>query len=282
MTVAAGLSDLIIRPSVKHQLEQYLQYPAHALMLVGQVGVGLGTIAKSMANQLAGSNVVYLSPTLHNKQKTKIINVDDISFLLSILHDKRNQRLAIIIDDADQTAPGVFERMLKLIEEPVNGVNYIFTTHVVNRIPTTIISRCNLINVFCPSASSCQDLYNNLDTRKVAQIKFMVADRPAQIAKLVTDEDLFEQRTKQISLAKDFVAGALLERLQVVDTVADRQAACNLCSDIALLLQAASHDLSSRAAIQLSHRLDLLADVSDSLRSNGNVRLQLINLVCHF
>ena len=275
MTVVAGLSDLIIRSSVKHQLEQYLQYPAHALMLIGQVGVGLGTIAKSLANQLAGSNVVYLSPTLHNKQKTKIK-------LLSILHDKRNQRLAIIIDDADQTAPGVFERMLKLIEEPVNGVNYIFTTHVVNRIPTTIISRCNLINVFCPSASSCQDLYNNLDTRKVAQIKFMVADRPAQIAKLVTDEDLFEQRAKQISLAKDFVAGALLERLQVVDTVADRQAACNLCSDIALLLQAASHDLSSRAAIQLSHRLDLLADVSDSLRGNGNVRLQLINLVCHF
>ena len=116
------LDELIIAPVTRRQLEAYLSSPVHALLLVGVAGLGLGTIARALADRVAGNDVVYLTPTNHNKQKTTIINADDIAGLPTILRDKRDHRLAVVIDDADQTVPGVFERMLKLIEEPVSGV----------------------------------------------------------------------------------------------------------------------------------------------------------------
>lgn len=282
MASIASIEQLILHPRTRTQLEQFLTHPTHALMLTGPMGVGLGTIARTIGHQLAGANVIYVAPTLHNKQKTTIINADDIAELGSIVRNHRDNVLVIIIDGADCAVSGVFERMLKLIEEPVPKVYYIFTAHSLGPIPATILSRSALINIKLPSATDCMTLYDGLDRVTASQVKFAADRRPAEIKRLLTNSGEFDELTKSMQVAKEFLQGNVSKRLALIDGIADKDAAIQLCRDVAKLVGtlAASGRMSN--GIQVSRQLDLLAVTVDRLTANGNQRLQLVNLAVNF
>lgn len=276
-----SLDNLILCPATRRQLEDYLIKPTHALMLTGEVGAGLGTIARTLAKIIAGANVVNLQPSLHKQQKTSIINVDDIEGIITILRDRRDQNLVVIIDSADQTAPGVFERMLKLIEEPVAGVYYIFTAHDLTNIPTTILSRSSLIKVMLPDSPACQSLYADVDSKTAAQVKFIADRRPALIKRLLDDKDALSGQVGNMELAKRFLQGDLAARLSTIDQISTKEQGVELCTALTqLFLAIASRQVADKA--KAAKQLDLLSAAASNLTANGNARLQLIDLVLNY
>ncbi len=282
MTDRLDLDELIISPVTRRQLEAYLSSPVHALLLVGAAGLGLGTIARALANRVAGNDVVYLMPTNHNKQKTTIINADDIAGLPTILRDKRDHRLAVVIDDADQTAPGVFERMLKLIEEPVSGVYFIFTTHRIAALPATILSRTGTIRVKAPAAEACRSLLDGVDTQLANQISWLAGNRPALTRRLVEFGDQSQLDLVSMTRAKQFMQAQRPRRIEQIDAIADRESGLALCVAIARILTLMLAGGGSVEAATIARRLDLLSETADRLSANGNVRLQLLNLAVNF
>ena len=82
--------------------------------------------------------------------------------------------------------------------------------------------------------------------------------------------------------AKEFLQGNVSKRLALIDGIADKDAAIQLCRDVAKLVGtlAASGRMSN--GIQVSRQLDLLAVTVDRLTANGNQRLQLVNLAVNF
>ena len=277
-----GLDELVIAPATRRQLEVYLSNPVHALLLVGVAGLGLGTIAKALADRVAGNNVVYLMPTNHNKQKTTIINADDIAGLPAILRDKRDHRLAVVIDDADRTAPGVFERMLKLIEEPVSGVYFIFTTHRIAALPATILSRTGTIRVKAPAAEACRSLLDGVDTQLDNQISWLAGNRPALTRRLVESGDQSQLDIISMTRAKQFMQAQRPHRIEQIDTIIDRESGLALCAAVARILTVMLAGGGSIEATTIARRLDLLSETADRLSANGNVRLQLLNLAVNF
>ena len=281
--MANELDDLVLHDDTKSRLNDYLSRPGHALMLSGLIGCGLGTIAKALANQIAGANTIYIKPTQHNKQKTVIINADDIAELSMIVRDRRgNSSLAVVIDGADQASAGVFERMLKLIEEPVVGVHYIFTAHCLDNIPATIMSRSSLIKVELPTSGQCLDLYRGCDATKAAQIRFIADRRPAQIIRLLADsEGDFERQSMLVSLAKEFLQGSVSRRLEIVNEITEREVGVQYCNNLSKLLRVTS---ASKVANphQLAARLDLIDKTATNLSATGNVKIQLTNLALNF
>lgn len=282
MTDRPGLDELVIAPATSRQLEAYLSSPVHALLLVGVAGLGLGTIARALADRVAGNDVVYLTPTNHNKQKTTIINADDIAGLPTILRDKRDHHLAVVIDDADQTAPGVFERMLKLIEEPVSGVYFIFTTHRISALPATILSRTGTIRVKAPAAEACRRLLDGVDTQLANQISWLAGNRPALTRRLVESGDQSQLDLISITRAKQFMQAQRPRRIEQIDAIADRESGLVLCAAIARILTVMLAGGGSVEAATIARRLDLLSETADRLSANGNVRLQLLNLAVNF
>ena len=268
-----SLDDLVLHDDTRSKLNDYLSRPSHALMLSGPIGCGLGTIAKALANQIAGANTICIKPTQHNKQKTVIINADDIAELSMIVRDRRgNSSLAVVIDGADQTSAGVFERMLKLIEEPVVGLHYIFTAHCLDNIPATIMSRSSLIKVELPTSKQCLGLYRGCDATKAAQISFIADRRPAQIIRLLTGSDGdFEQQSTLVSLAKEFLQGS----------VSRREVGVQYCNNLSKLLRVTSANKVANPH-QLGARLDLIDKTATNLSATGNVKLQLTNLALNF
>lgn len=282
MTDRLDLDELIISPVTRRQLEAYLSSPVHALLLVGVAGLGLGTIARALADRVAGNNVVYLMPTNHNKQKTTIINVDDIAGLPTILRDKRDHRLAVVIDDADQTAPGVFERMLKLIEEPVSGVYFIFTTHRIAALPATILSRTGTIRVKAPAAEACRSLLDGVDAQLANQISWLAGNRPALARRLVESGDQSQLDIISMTRAKQFMQAQRPHRIEQIDAIADRESGLALCVATARILTVMLAGGGPVEAATIARRLDLLSETADRLSANGNVRLQLLNLAVNF
>ncbi len=281
MTDRLDLDELIISPVTRRQLEAYLSSPVHALLLVGVAGLGLGAIARALADRVAGNDVVYLTPTNHNKQKTTIINADDIAGLPTILRDKRDHRLAVVIDDADQTASGVFERMLKLIEEPVSGVYFIFTTHRIAALPATILSRTGTIRVKAPAAEACRSLLDGVDAPLANQISWLAGNRPALTRRLVESGDQ-SQLIVSMTRAKQFMQAQRPHRIEQIDAIADRESGLALCVATARILTAMLVGGGPVEAATITRRLDLLSETADRLSANGNVRLQLLNLAVNF
>ena len=282
MTDRLDLDELIISQVTRRQLEAYLSNPVHALLLVGVAGLGLGTIARALADQVAGNDVVYLTPTNHNKQKTTIINADDIAGLPTILRDKRDHRLAVVIDDADQTAPGVFERMLKLIEEPVSGVYFIFTTHRIAALPATILSRTGTIRVKAPAAEVCRRLLDGVDAQLANQISWLAGNRPALTRRLVESGDQSQLDLISMTRAKQFMQAQRPHRIEQIDAIADRESGLALCVATARILTVMLAGGGPVEAATIARRLDLLSETADRLSANGNVRLQLLNLAVNF
>ncbi len=282
MASIASIEQLILHPRTRTQLEQFLTHPTHALMLTGPMGVGLGTIARTIGHQLAGANVIYVAPTLHNKQKTTIINADDIAELGSIVRNHRDNVLVIIIDGADCAVSGVFERMLKLIEEPVPKVYYIFTAHSLQNIPATIMSRSALIRALLPTEADCAVLYSELDSTVASQVKFMANRRPALIKRLTSDDNFFVSESSSMQIAKEFMQNAVSRRMEIIDALPDKESATSLCHDLAQLVISLASAGRLKNSQKVASQLLLLSETADRLTNNGNLRLQLTNLAINF
>lgn len=282
MASIASIEQLILHPRTRTQLEQFLTHPTHALMLTGPMGVGLGTIARTIGHQLAGANVIYVAPTLHNKQKTTIINADDIAELGSIVRNHRDNVLVIIIDGADCAVSGVFERMLKLIEEPVPKVYYIFTAHSLQNIPATIMSRSALIKALLPTEADCAVLYSELDSTVASQVKFMANRRPALIKRLTSDDNFFASESSSMQIAKEFMQNAVSRRMEIIDALPDKESATSLCHDLAQLVISLASAGRLKNSQKVTSQLLLLSETADRLTNNGNLRLQLTNLAINF
>ena len=282
MASIASIEQLILHPRTRTQLEQFLTHPTHALMLTGPMGVGLGTIARTIGHQLAGANVIYVAPTLHNKQKTTIINADDIAELGSIVRNHRDNVLVIIIDGADCAVSGVFERMLKLIEEPVPKVYYIFTAHSLQNIPATIMSRSALIKALLPTEADCAVLYSELDSTVASQVKFMANRRPALIKRLTSDDNFFASESSSMQIAKEFMQNTVSRRMEIIDALPDKESATSLCHDLAQLVISLASAGRLKNSQKVASQLLLLSETADRLTNNGNLRLQLTNLAINF
>lgn len=278
MKSSQSASKLVLDEHTRALIERYLDSPTQAMMLTGAVGVGLSTIARTLGRQLAGANVVYLTPTLHNAQKTAIINADDIEYITRIVRDKRSERLVIIMDDIDHTALGVFEHILKIVEEPAPNVNYLFTTHHIANIPQTILSRTQVIDICQPSVNACSSLLSGLDSVKSAQIMFLANRRPASMCRLINNSSEFENAAKQIRIAKRFITGTIDTRLALVAPYKDRSDAMQFVNMLAKLTEYIHQSGKVERDTKLADNLQLISTTASNIQANGNVKAQLLNL----
>lgn len=272
-----NLDKLIICQQARKDLGNYLQHPSQALLLTGPSGAGLRSIAVAMAKRLAGNDVLVLAPMQHDKQKTEIINADDMSQLEGLVRDKRQSPFAIVMDDIDKTAPGLFEHMLKLVEEPVVNLYYIFTTHNLPRIPQTIMSRTAIIRVGLPTREECRELYVSIPAVQAKQIGFAIGRQPALIVKLLSHPDEMTERLSHIGLAKEFLQSDSRRRLEIIDGINDRQVAIEFINDVAMLYLTVAESGQSLSR-KFSQNTLLMSDIAERLVRNGSAKIQLIDL----
>lgn len=264
-----NFDKLVIHPATRSNLQIFLNQSTHALLLTGDRGVGLGTIARTVAKHLAGANSIILTPDERGKTA-----VEPVRKLYDLARGKQSTPFVIVIDDSDSMTAAAQNALLKLLEEPTENLHFILTTHKPLGLLPTVISRTQIIEVLPTSANDLLDGVKITPTKR-AQALFMASNYPAEMSRLMSNDDYFRARARVTESAKAFLAANLYERLVMVSKLKTRDEALAMAEALAALI---SFMLEKNADVRLSDNLLLTSQVIDNLSRNGNVRAQMTYL----
>jgi DNA polymerase-3 subunit gamma/tau len=153
--------DVVGQPHITKTLQNSIAHNrvAHALLFTGIRGVGKTTVARILAKTLncssgelnpcnecqscraisAGNSVDVLE--IDGASNTGVDDVRDIQDTIKYLPSEGKYKI-YIIDEVHMLSISAFNAFLKTLEEPPKHVIFIFATTEVQKIPETVLSRC--------------------------------------------------------------------------------------------------------------------------------------------
>lgn len=248
-----------------------------ALLITGMTGVGLLTIARHMAMKH--------SPHIHLVQplttgKSKSIGVELIRDLYNTVRTKAQGKRIIIIDDADTMTHSAQNAFLKLLEEPGLETHFILLSHHANQLLPTIQSRVQHQDIHPITSVQTSEYLDELgvtDARKKQQLLYIADGLPAELHRLVHDEEYFEASAQRMKDARELLRASTYEKLLIAHRYRDnREQAIGL---IEASLHITRRTLSDNAQTGLVKQLSALTTAYDGLQANQNIRLCLARLV---
>ena len=149
------LADLVGQDHIRPTLEALLKkaatatsLPAHAILLTGPRGVGKTSVARIIAHQINGLeatgddhwlDIIEIDGASHNR----VEQIRDLIDKARIATGQLKYKVYIIDEVHTLAASQVsFQAFLKTLEEPPEHVIFILATTEVDKVPATIISRC--------------------------------------------------------------------------------------------------------------------------------------------
>ncbi|HET7630104.1 MAG TPA: AAA family ATPase, partial [Candidatus Saccharimonadales bacterium] len=206
----------MLNPASQTALKAYVGRPSHGLLLFGLSGVGLRTVAESIARQL-DEDISLITIEPDDKGKISIETIHELTPKLRSV--RRHQPLALIIDDAERMTRPAQDAFLKSLEEPTEGVYFILTSHQPDNLLATVSSRVAKLEIRPVSKADSLDLIKRLgqfDDKAVAQLMFIASGRPAELTRLTADTDYFDVKAKLVADAKALVSANAYDRLKIV------------------------------------------------------------------
>ena len=268
--------SVVIHPSVNDTLRHLSGDMPQSLLLTGEPGVGLATIAKSLSQKALTAFIEPETSKGETDHTTGMIKIERIRELYEQTRTKQASRRIIILDDADRMSRGAQAAFLKLLEEPNESTHFILTSHAPQLLLPTIRSRVQAVHIRRATAEQTNGFIAKqgiTDKTKLKQLDFLASGLPAELYRLITNEAHFRRRADIMSDARDLLTAPAYQKLLIVQKYhSDRSAALQLL-DGGLTITRRS--LSQKPQAALLQRLERLHDVRDRIATNQNIRLQL-------
>lgn len=274
------MTNLTLNPKTENRLAILVDNLPHAVLLSGLPGVGLGTIARS----LAGSNLESFMEPLDKKGKvdheTGTVSVEVIRSLYDQTRSKSLVRRVFVIDDADRMSAGASAAFLKLLEEPTTNTHFILTSHRPQALLSTILSRVQSTAVEPVTATQTKAFIKNLavdDQKMRIQLEYLGLGLPAELARLVGDSAYFKERAEVMADTRILLSGTAYQKIITTHKyTADRAKAISLLESALMVVK---RTLDVKPQLGLVHQMESLLFTKERIEANGNVRLQLLAFV---
>lgn len=246
----------------------------HALLLTGPRGIGLGTLARHIAER--HGNVLAIVTPVSKTTAVPSIGVERIRELYVETRSKLDGANFVMIDDADTMNHAAQNALLKLLEEPNPSIRFILTSHAPDKLLPTIRSRVQLFAV--PRISKVDSgrilaASGVTDAQDSQRLLYVAEGLPAELTRLAMNASDFRALSERVQVARQLVTGTAYQRLVLASSFnGDRQEALLLLEAAMLLLK---RSLDSRAAIDTFRMIDKLSTAAEAIRANGAVKLHL-------
>ena len=252
-----------------------------SLLITGDSGVGLSTAAKYIAQLLDIKPIVILP------EKDEKIDLDrgmiTVDIMRRVFDDTRTKSATdriVIIDYAQRMTTQAQNAFLKLLEEPGAGLHFILVSNTAGKLLPTILSRVKKIELKPITTAQTEQLLDDLqitDKTKRSQLIFMAAGLPAELTRLATDGEYFDQRSRTVRDARELLQGKLYQKLLIAQRYKDdRGLALKLLLDSTKILQ---HSITANPQIDTIKHIDIILKTYERIDAGGNIRLCLAAMV---
>lgn len=272
--------SLTLHPATSIVVERLGTRLPQSLLLGGEEGVGLSTIAK----QLAGHNIMAIVEPTDSKERIDhsrgTIGVEVIRHLYERTRARHTKHQVVIVDDADRMSHGAQNAFLKLLEEPNERIHFILTSHSPKQLLPTIRSRVQEATILPITDEQTTDFIQGIgvtDPRKQAQLRFIAGGLPAKLTRLTEDDDYFAEEARVMSDARTFIQGTTFEKLTLINTYASSRDKSLLLLDSALMILRRS--ISGNPEPRLIYQMERLLSARELIEVNHHIKLQLTQIV---
>ena len=265
--------NLIVAESIEHNVAKLRESLPSALLLCGEPGVGLMTLAK----YLAGDDIeAELYPVDKDDEPSPYgtVSIESIRKLYDQTRGKTRNRQVIVIDDADKMSHNASNALLKLLEEPPRNTHFILTSHDPNNLLPTVRSRLQKLVV--PRISSQQTtamISDKIDEKVHRQLEFMALGRPAELSRLMTDPEYFDSQSARFSEARVFLQAGNYEKIILINKLSSQRAALEFCDSVLAISRSV---VSSRAEVRVVKQIESLLKARERIAANGNIKLNML------
>ncbi|MBC7746372.1 AAA family ATPase [Pedobacter sp.] len=269
------MDSLSLDPLSRQTLEDFSAQPKHALLLQGEKGTGTLTTAQVLASRLTShaESILLIQP------EKGTIPIDVVRSLYAATRSIRDDKMVVIIDDADCMGGDAQNALLKLLEEPPKHVYFILTTHSTQHLLDTVLSRAEHISLrLITRAESLALIVREgvSDTSEQAKLLFLASGKAAELHRLVKDPEYYQVCSSRMGDARQFIEQDRYGRLILLKKyMAERTEAEAFLLMIGQLLTYSLYRTVSESSMRT---LEAINDALEALNRNGNVRAQLLRL----
>lgn len=274
---------MIINPISEKQVDIIAKNLPQSLLISGDYGINL----REIGEEIAKTNGVKAKIVLPEDKKEKIdekngsITIGIIRRLLQMSGTKNTAKNIIIIDYAEKMTHQAQNAFLKLLEEPTKNLYFILLSHQETHLLPTILSRVENIRIRPITVQQSIQLLNELkitDKTKQAQLLYIAAGLPEELAKLATDKDYFIARSKNMRQAREMLQGSnIYQKLLIMQSYKDNRAeTLQLLTDMENILQ---KSLAQNPQKPLFEYLDKVLMTYQQINASGNIRLCLARMI---
>ena len=288
------MTELILHPNTKSELDEFIRRPAHAALIVGSEGTGKMTLARYLATQIlklpdikALNNYPYFQALEPSGQS---ISIETIRELLGFTKLKTatsgSMQRVIIINEAQTMTTEAQNALLKLLEEPPEGTLILLTVDHIQHLLTTVRSRAQHLLIKQPSQQDLEQYFiaKGFPQQQVRSAILMSGGLPGLLHALLNDgED--HPLLKVVEQARDILRASTFERLAAVDVFAKQKTDC---SRLLFVLQQMAHAAITQAAgkkatpqtVKQWHRiLTATYEAQTTLQTGAQTKLVLTNMM---
>lgn len=274
------LDDLLLDKLTKSQLESMASNMPQAILLSGPEGVGLKTIAITIAGRELSSVIEPMNTKGELDTATGSISVDRIRELYDQSKSISTTKQFIVIDDAERMTAAAQGAFLKLLEEPATMVYFILTSHLPLKLLPTVRSRLQQVEVRPATKKQTDELLVSLGIDKTPdhqKYQFIASGLPAEIYRLKSDNKYFQSKSEVIVDARDFLQASTYKKLILISRYqANRDASLGLIDAAMMILRRIVAAQPNPATIA---KLGELLKARENIARNYSARLQLTRLV---
>lgn len=170
----------------------------HAVLFVGQAGVGRRTLAEALLTEFFGTapdkhpdftRVGVLSDEKTGKEKTGV-SVDQVRDLVErFSRSSFSGHKAVFVEEAERLTHQAANALLKTLEEPRGDALLVLRAPSIESVPATIVSRCQVIRLHpCPRAELATALgIRGLAPEDATRLAALARGRPGRALALLRD-----------------------------------------------------------------------------------------------